>query len=215
MKSVFALKDYGHTRNQVAGTNARVGAVLFGEDTYAYMKHLDASIDAFWEDVVRDVCQYGSVITREETKTSTNPFGVIDSETAGYPGWNSGVCKNRGFPTPPASGQKPHVNKNWLTGVNHWVQDWRRYLTDNNFDFIGNRPDRAQLDTWYAQLEGPGGWRELFVKAGGKTLTPVAGAPAKPSSIPWTGILIVGGIVAGVFLLRSIPFQIFTKRLAT
>jgi len=183
----------------------------YGEDTRSYMKHIDASVDAFLEDVFRDICEYGSVITKDEAKSSTNPFGVLDSENPEYPGWVSSVCRDRGFPFPPLPGKKPHLKRTWNTAFSYWIQDWRAYMKENLVDIVGKRPDRAQLDTWYAQLEASGGWRDQFIKAGGKTITPVAPAPVIPPGVPWTGILIVSGIIAAVLLLRTLPIPRLSK----
>lgn len=180
----------------------------FGEDTRAYLNHVNDSITAFFEDVVRDICTYGSVRVSDAAKSDSNPYGVLGPETVGYPGWDHSVCKKRGggeFELPPAPGQKPHIQSDWFTAFNWWMQDWNSYYRENLVDFAGFRPDRAQIDTWYAQLEADGGWRKQFLAKGGKTITPVAPEPVKPTPIPWVPILVVGGIIAAALLIRSLP----------
>lgn len=192
----------------------KFGEMHYGEDTISYLKHIDAAVDAFWEDVVRDICTYGSVKTTDGAKSDSNPFGIVAAETDGYPAWDHSVCNKRGFPIPPLSGQAPHIKSDWLTAFNYWVQDWRSYMANGGkgwADFVGFRPDRAQLDTWYTQLEGNGGWRQQAIKSGVVTITPAADAPAKPAGIPWTTILIVGGILAGAILLGQVRSFIPTK----
>jgi len=175
----------------------KFGEMHFGEDTRGYMKHIDYAVYALWEDIIRDICEYGSL------KVSDSGV-ILGSETDGYPGWVKSVCEKRGFPIRPLPGQKPHVKSDWLTAFNYWMQDWGSYVDENQIDLVGHRPDRAQLDTWYTQLEGIGGWRDQFVKSGGRTITPAALAPDKPKPIPWTTIIIVGGIIGAALLLAQV-----------
>jgi len=198
-----------------AGVTDIVLGAHYGEDTLSYMKHISAAVDAFWEDVVRDVCIYGSVRTSDSAKSESNPFGIVAAEKDGYPAWDSSVCKKRGFALPPLSGNTPHIKSDWLTAFNYWVQDWGAYQSSGNggkgwIDIVGLRPDRAQLDTWYGQLEGNGGWRKQAIKSGVATITPAADAP-KSTPIPWTTILIVSGILAGAILLGQVRSFIPTR----
>lgn len=197
-----------------AGVTDIVLGAHYGEDTLSYMKHISNAVDAFWEDVVRDVCIYGSVKTSDAAKSDSNPYGIVAAEKDGYPAWDSSVCKKRGFPLPPLAGNAPHVKSDWLTAFNYWVQDWGSYLSNGGkgwVDIVGLRPDRAQLDTWYGQLESPGGWRQQAIKSGVVTITPIADSPVKPKEIPWTTILIVGGILAAAILLGQVRSFIPTR----
>jgi hypothetical protein len=196
------------------GGSALLLGAHYGEDTLSYMKHVDAAVDALWEDIVRDICAHGSVKTDDVAKSSSNPFGIVAAETDGYPGWGHSECSKRGFPIPPLPGQTPHIKSDWLTAFNYWVQDWRSYVANDGkgwADMVGFRPDRAQLDTWYTQLEGTGGWRSQAGKAGVTMITPAADAPAKPTAIPWTAILIVGGLLAGAILLGQVRSFVPTR----
>lgn len=201
----------------------------FGNDTVAYMDHIDNSIDALFRDVVNDakglrteICLADldakglsvdaraalicAGITSPTSDQISRMGACVVAKKAGSDRLSRTDLAACADSIAAADGLTPknksHTDAEWRQAFSYWMQDWNTYHKKHIADVPGYRPNKEDLDTWYSQLEGKGGWRDLFTKLGGKTITPAAPRPEDVSlfGIPTWAYWVGGGVLAFILI---------------